>query len=154
LQISADWALPSEKIKSNDKWLALALYKEGKNSSSVFYAFLNYWKILELGIPDEKSRYVWVEANVDKLQDGKAWGEYVLQTDNSIREYLERSCRDALAHARMDPTVDPDDYEDKSRIRRDADALHDLARHLIESGILDQPRRPRPKGNRRRRTKG
>jgi hypothetical protein len=146
-RISAPDAVSSYKAPfSQRRWLALALYREGLGSISVFYRFLNLWKILELAIPDAQARSDWVEQTTAKISGAP-------QTTVPIYEYLQASGRDAIAHVSMGvlrrrrrkkrgrPTmarsVDPDNHDDRIRISQDADLVRALAEAAIDAGLVD-----------------
>lgn len=129
------------------RWLALALYREGLTSRSVFYEFLSFWKILELAIPRPVERSDWVDRHAARLSGAPAQAVPVF-------EYLEASCRDAIAHVSVGPlrrrrkkkkrghpamaaAVDPDNHEHRVRITRDTRLVRDLAESAIREGLTD-----------------
>lgn len=145
--ISPDQLIVGHKgAPSSRKLLALALYREGFTSRSVFYRFLSFWKVLELALPDLTTREAWVNSREAKLSGAPV-------SSIPIYEYLEVSCRDAIAHVSTKPlqrrrrrrrgraitatSVDPDNKQHSARVYRDADLIHDLARAAIEEGLTD-----------------
>jgi hypothetical protein len=130
---------------SQRRWLALALYREGVTARSEFYQFLSLWKVLELAIPNPQARADWVDQTTAKLAGAPAAAV-------QIHEYLEASCRDAIAHVSlgvlrrrrkkrghpmMATSVDPDNYEHRVRISRDTRLVRELAETAIRSGLTD-----------------
>jgi hypothetical protein len=67
VQVDPQYLFRQAGTYSQERWLALALFKEGVNSRSVFYRFLNFWKILELAIKDKKTRWAWINAKTPSL---------------------------------------------------------------------------------------
>jgi hypothetical protein len=118
-------------VSSAKRWLALALYKEGVNSASVFYRFLNFWKIIEVALKDKDARWKWI--NSTALQSGIHKTRVLEITTKSpdIAEYLDYSGRCAIAHVFREPIVNPDDYDDYVRIRQDVRLVEDLARDAV-----------------------
>jgi len=131
---------------SKRRWLALALYREGITSRSIFYRFLSLWKILELALPEPPRRADWIEQTAARLGGAPA-------TALPIYDYLEASCRDAIAHVSlgvlrrrrkkkrgrpvMATSVDPDNHEHQVRIDLDARLVRELAEKAIENGLTD-----------------
>lgn len=112
--------------KTDEDWLALALYKEGRNADSVFYRFFNYWKVLEVAMPDWKQRAAWIEANASRVSGEERLPD--IGTAGSLSEYLYDSGRCAIAHVSHDPFVNPDKVDDRLRISRDEFLVGELAR--------------------------
>lgn len=117
--------------------LALALYKEGRNSESVFYEFLSYWKILEVALPDKGTRWAWINTNVSRGGLERQRVQEIAAQASDIAEYLYNSGRCAIAHVFHQPTVDPDDREDNLRISKDVRLVEELARMVIDDGLVD-----------------
>lgn len=102
----------------------------------MFYQFINFWKILDLGIPKPKERSAWIEANVEEIFDGVEWKKEIQATGETITDYLNDSCRNAISHVHRTPTVDPDNYEDNTRLSKDSKLVEGLAKRLINSGAF------------------
>jgi len=117
---------------SEERWLALALYKEGVNSGSVFYRFLNFWKTIEVALKDKKDRWKWINTTAPQLGIHKERINQVTLTNPNIAEYLDYSCRSAIAHVFRRPIVNPDGYEDYVRISRDVKIVEQLGRMAVE----------------------
>ena len=132
LQIDPQYLFRGAGKYSEERWLALALFKEGVNSSSVFYRFLNFWKILELAMKDKKPRWDWINAKVSKLEQHRDRIEEIVKTSTDVAEYLDYSGRCAIAHVFRDPIVNPDDYNDYMRISQDVRVVQDLARAAVD----------------------
>jgi hypothetical protein len=117
---------------SEQKWLAMSLFREALNSRSVFYAFLNYWKAIEVCYPDSPNRSAWIDSNVDKLHFEREHVAKIRQSHPSVAKYLYTDSRCAVAHVGHAPFVDPDRAEDYHRLAQDTQIVKDLAQMAIE----------------------
>lgn len=115
--------------KTDRDWLALALYKEGRNAESVFYRYLNYWKVLEVAMPDWRQRAAWIETNASRVPGGEPLPD--IGSSGSLSKYLYESGRCAIAHVSDDPFVNPDKVDDQRRISRDVFLVEELAAHAL-----------------------
>lgn len=122
--------------------LALALYREGRTVNSVPFAFLSYFKILNIFWNDKHKRdsiYITdgLRDVLPKISDGEARkridGLSKKQTD--VAAYLYQSGRCAVAHAYLDPVVDPDDVDDLRRLSEDMGIIKAIAEYLIENEL-------------------
>jgi hypothetical protein len=132
VQIDPQYMFINTVTYSDERWLALALFKEGVNSRSVFYQFLNFWKVVETAIKDKKNRWEWINLKVPELQLHRERIQEIVQENTNIAEYLDYSCRCAIAHGFHEPIVNPDDYDDYVRISQDVRVVQDLARAAVE----------------------
>ena len=64
-------------------------------------------------------------------------GELRAQGVADVAAYLYENWRNAIAHVEREPRVNPDDLETRARINQDLQIVRDLARTMIESGLLD-----------------
>jgi hypothetical protein len=119
--------------------LALALFREGRSVNSVPFAFLSYFKILNMFWKDKYvgGRNALVEGIRTALGmiSDKRVSERIQQlqsTEPDIPKYLYESGRCAIAHAHSDPIVDPDDVRDLRRLSQDIHVIKAIAEHLIE----------------------
>jgi len=118
--------------KSDKDGLALALYQEGKNATSAFYEYLNYWKIIEVAIPTKGDRYAWINLNAPTV--GRA--EDIpsdLGRAKSVAEYLDVHVRGAIAHVFAKPYINPDEIDDYRRISKAVLLVEELARYAMKS---------------------
>lgn len=147
-RVAAEYAVSAYRGPfSPKKWLALALHREGITSRSVFYRFLNFWKVVELAIADQAARETWIDQKAAVLSRAPT-------PSVPIYEWLQGSARDAIAHVSMSgvkrrgrkkrraaaitsASVDPDDYAHRIRVSRDADLMRDLALLAIREGLAD-----------------
>lgn len=138
LKVDPAYLLTEQKTGASARRnLALALYKEGVNSESVFYKFLSFWKILEVAIPDKTARWAWINANVSRAALHKERITEIMVQAPDIAEYLDYSGRCAIAHVFRQPFVNPDDRTDNIRITKDVRVVEDLARAVISDGLVD-----------------
>ena len=118
--------------------LAVALYREARSVNSVPYAFLGYFKILNILWDDRKrnGRNPLVEGIrrlLPKLTDHKCIERIaILKKQPDPATYLYESGRCAVAHAHKKARVDPDDVTDLHRLSEDLNVVRALAEHLIE----------------------
>jgi hypothetical protein len=131
LQIDPQYLFGKTGIYSDERWLALALYKEGVNSSSVFYRFLNFWKILEVALKNKNDRWRWINLEAPNLSLHTDRIKQITTINADIAEYLDYSGRCAIAHVFRRPIVNPDDYEDYVRISQDVRIVEELARKAV-----------------------
>ena len=120
--------------------LALALFREGRTVNSIPFAFLSYFKVLNMFWKDKYTNgknpiIEGIRNTLPKLKDVRALGRLkVLQSSESdIPRYLYKSGRCAVAHAYMDPISDPDDASDIRRLSEDVQVIKAIAEFLITS---------------------
>lgn len=132
LQIDPQYLFGKTGQFTEDRWLALALYKEGVNSSSVFYSFLNFWKIIEVSLRNKNDRWNWINSEAPNVTVYEDRIKQITSTNPNIAEYLDYSCRCAIAHVFHEPIVNPDDNEDYIRISQDVRIVEQLARKAVD----------------------
>jgi hypothetical protein len=127
--------------------LALALYREGRTINSTPFAFLSYFKILNIFWPD-KFRTVngirtnpiltGITATLPLLKDEQAVSRVkdLMRVGLDVGNYLYESCRCAVAHANTHPIADPDNLADIRRLAADVCVVKSIAEHLMESELL------------------
>ncbi len=116
--------------------LALALYREGRTINSIPFAFLSYFKILNMFWKDNKI----IEGLRDVLPmiaDGEAHKRIddLSKQETDVATYLYKSGRCAVAHASFDPVVDPDDLSDLRRLSQDIWIIKAVAEFLIQEKL-------------------
>lgn len=132
LGISSSGLLSTYTPGSEHRRRALAFYREGLNSASVFYKFFNLWKILELAVPSESARRSWLSSTLPQLQRSRLRINEISATNPDVADYLYESCRCAITHVWRKPYVDPDDPTDSARISADLDILDELVRIAMQ----------------------
>lgn len=121
---------------NNEQQLALALLREGDGLSHTHYgySFLSYYKILNLVKKNGEKQKKWIRNNLVGLKDdAQKRADELINNGENIEDYLYHSCRCALAHAGVDPTVNPDDVSDSVRLYKDLPLIRHLAKRMIES---------------------
>lgn len=115
--------------------LALALIREGRGLNHPGYAFLSFYRVLEVAFPDGRARGEWITNRVDTLRDHRAkeaLAKIKTQGITDIGAHLRDSGRRAIAHAREEPIVDPDDPADTRRLWAELPIMASLATLAIE----------------------
>ena len=108
--------------------LVLAIFREAINARSVFYAFLNYWKIIEVIFRPKKLRFDWVEQSVARLTLERERVAAILENNPRISQYLDNNCRNAVVHVFKHPFVNPDSGDDFVRLSLDLPIVRSLAK--------------------------
>ena len=127
-----------DKIVNEKANVALALYREGINSPSVFYSFLNFYRIINLLSPDPDIQKTWINENLNKALAAWPWGKRPLRKSHTNEgEYLYGKCRSGIAHASdLKSTRNPDSSKDDFEIREDKEVMKALAVYIINSNTL------------------
>lgn len=122
--------------------LALALYREARTINSVPFAFLSYFKVLNMFWKDKfqnrKNELVEGLRNVlSSIHDEEAVRRTaeLRKQHRDVAAYLYESGRCAVAHAHSDPIVDPDDVSDLRRLSEDMWIIKAVAEFLIENEL-------------------
>jgi hypothetical protein len=132
---------PNEKAR-----LALALFREARTVNSIPFAFLSYFKILNIFWQDKmlttngKRQNPIIEGirtTLPKLKDELAVKRLraLTTTKPDVPNYLYESGRCAIAHAYADPIVDPDDLSALRRLSEDLHIVKEIAVHLIATEL-------------------
>lgn len=117
--------------------LALALYREALNVNSDAYAFLGYFKILNILFGDGPSQKKWITDNIQKVTDHFALERItdLKKTTQDLGDHLYHSGRCAVAHAFDGVIVNPDSQEDVSRLKKELPIIKSLAELVIEQEL-------------------
>jgi hypothetical protein len=130
--------LPSATDRDAD--LALGLFREGMSVNSNPFAFLSYFKILNIKHAAGSGQKDWINQNIQHLWYSPAIErlEELEQSTTDIGKYLYEEGRCAVAHAYGNPLVNPDSYADKRRLESDLKLMKELAALFIEKelGVL------------------
>lgn len=120
----------------NDKaLLALALMREGRGLNHPGYAFLSFYRVLEVAFPDGKKRGDWISHRLDAITNHRAKEALAKLRSQGIADvavHLRDSGRRAIAHARQEPVIDPDDPSDNERLWSELPIMTALAQLAIE----------------------
>ncbi len=121
---------------------ALSLYREGVSSSSPFYKFLNFYKIIQFAFGEKSGPITsWIEKTALQLP---SYNDVYFQKDfvsfnGTVTDYLYEAGRNAIAHVNLGSgkeVIDPDNITHLRRINTAIHLIHDLARKAIESGLF------------------
>ena len=121
---------------TEEQQLALALLREGDGLSHTHYgySFLSYYKIINLVKKNGEKQKRWIRNNLANLKgDAEKRVIEIRNNGENVEDYLYHSCRCALAHAGVEPTVNPDDANDSERLYKDLPLIRQLAVQMIES---------------------
>jgi hypothetical protein len=114
--------------------LALALFREGMSVNSAPFAFLSFFKIVNILHAKGDAQKNWINDNVKHLWYPPAVDRMkeIARTHRNIGEYMYVQGRCAVAHAYGTPLVNPDIYSDKYRLELDLPLIKDIAALCIE----------------------
>lgn len=127
--------LPSAETEEAD--LALGLFREGMSVNSVPFAFLSFFKVLNIKYGAGASQKDWINNNLEYLWYSPAVDRLneLRQVENDIGKYLYEEGRCAVAHAHGNTLVNPDNYSDKRRMESDLKLMKELAALFIEKEL-------------------
>jgi len=122
--------------------LALGLMREGRGLNHPAYAFLSFYRVLEVALPNGRKRGRWMSAQIAKITDQRVRGiiDAIGGTSSEVAVHLHNSGRHAIAHAASDPIINPDDPTDVRRLGSELLLMTALAERAIEE-ILGVERR-------------
>lgn len=144
-KIDERFVLPSDDYKkySKKKWIALAFIREAVSSNSIYYSFLNFFKVVELANTgkDTSKAQAWINANVERVCKEKNldWYQKVVVDggESNPGHYLSKTERTAIAHAEYKyggaKTHSPDNPKDWKRTQEDLVVMRALARDILKS---------------------
>jgi hypothetical protein len=115
--------------------LAMALMREGRGLNHPGYAFLSFYRVLEVAFPNGRDRSDWISKHVMFLKDHQAKLAVQKLVDagiNDIGKHLRDSNRHAMAHAKEDPIIDPDNLSEMRRLWQELPIISALAKGAIE----------------------
>jgi hypothetical protein len=115
--------------------LALALMREGRGLNHVGYAFLSFYRVLEVEFSTKKQCIAWISAALADLNGHgvkEALDGIRAQGITDISLHLYESGRCAMAHANRKPIVDPDKPADLRRLGSELPIMRALAIRAIE----------------------
>ena len=115
--------------------LALALMREGRGLNHIGYAFLSFYRVLEVAFSTDKRRIAWISAALANLTGHgvrEALDGIKAQGIADVGSHLFQSGRCAMAHANRKPIVDPDKPADVRRLRSELPIVRALAIKAIE----------------------
>jgi hypothetical protein len=124
---------------TTDQRLALGLYREAQNSSSTFYEFLSYYKILELAVPNKgnTSQREWLSTfAIPKLEHLPGMGRLkeILAIHSDLEKYLRDVKVNGIKHA-IKRTVDPDNPLDQISTTKDNHLMREIAKLVMRDRL-------------------
>lgn len=123
------------EVADEKAMLALALMREGRGLNHVGYAFLSFYRVLEVAFSTDKKRIAWISAALTNLtgHDVKeALNQISAQGVTDVGLHLFQSGRCAMAHANRKPIIDPDKPVDARRLGSELPIVRELAVKAIE----------------------
>ena len=113
---------------------ALAVYREAMSVNSVPYAFLGFFKVLNILYTTGKRQIEWINANLGEIKYDPEKKRLIdlKKTESNVGSYLYQQGRCAVAHAFSDDIVNPDSYLDKRRLESDLCLMKAIAALCIE----------------------
>jgi len=132
--------LPEPK---DDKSLrALALFREAQSLNSPAYAFLGFFKVLNILFDRGADQKSWINKNISAIKEYRASKrlEDLKKSQDNLGNYLYVQGRCAVAHDFNEPVVDPDIPAEVQRLSEDLPIVKELASIAIESelGIISK----------------
>ena len=132
--------LPIPKNEKAER--ALAVYREAMSVNSIPYAFLGYFKILNICYSTGADQKKWINLNLSEIKydPEKIRLLDLNKTEPDIGAYLYHQGRCAVAHAFGKDIVNPDDYLDKKRLELDLPLMKEFAAICIEKefGVMSE----------------
>lgn len=125
-------------IEDGSGKLALALIREGRGLNHPGYSFLSFFRALETAIPNGPARGAWITANIDRVEGHRvkdALDKLRANVQGDIGKHLRESGRHAIAHAKADPIINPDDPRDARRLEAERPIIEALAVLAIEDHL-------------------
>jgi hypothetical protein len=123
------------EVTDEKAMLALGLMREGRGLNHVGYAFLSFYRVIEVAFSTDKQRIVWISAALVNLHGHgvkEALDGIKAQGVADIGQHLFQSGRCAMAHANRKPIVDPDKPADVRRLGSELPIVRALAMKAIE----------------------
>jgi hypothetical protein len=115
--------------------LALALMREGRSLGHPGYSFLSFYRVLEVALHNGVERGAWIAAKIPTLKGPSARPAVDTLTASGITDiatHLRRTNRQAMAHAREVPVIDPDDPAETRRLSQEIPIVVELASLAVE----------------------
>lgn len=114
--------------------LALGFYREGLSLRNPAYAFLCFYKIINILHANGDDQKRWINQAIPRLTDSRATARLkeLQPSIADLGDYFFVSGRCAVSHAFSHPLVDPDNPSDSKRLDGDLPVIKALAVHLIE----------------------
>ena len=124
--------------KDEQALLALALMREGRGLNHPAYAFLSFYRVLEVAFPNGAAIKTWLGSTIDSLTGfgvPQAMAKLKAEGKQDVPAHLWELGRCAVAHANRKPIVDPDDPADARRMQEELPIIRALAERAIEEKL-------------------
>lgn len=114
--------------------LALSFFREALHLDNIPYKFLSFYKIINLFYRSGDKQKRWIRRTIPRMFDGmaKERAAVLAEQNETVEEYLYVTCRCAIAHAGVNPTINPDNWVDIRRLTDDLPLIQHLAELMIE----------------------
>ncbi|CAN7342226.1 methylamine utilization protein MauJ [Bosea sp. LjRoot237] len=121
--------------QEQDALLALAFMREARGLNHPAYAFLSFFRVVELLVGRGEKRKTWFDQTIPQLSEVRALAAVKAHTEagRDIGDHLFRARRGAIAHASPESTFDPDDPSQLRDVESDLPIISALAVLAIES---------------------
>ncbi len=135
----ADYLPEPKDVKS---LRALAIFREALSINSSAYAFLGFFKVLNILFDSGAEQKSWINRNISAIKEYRASKriEVLKKSQDDLGKYLYVQGRCAIAHAFNEPAVDPDIPSEVQRLSEDLPVIKELAMIAIETelGIISK----------------
>jgi hypothetical protein len=149
---SSNLLLPRyHKKLTNKQSLIIGLFRDGFNNENIFSSFLSYFKIFENYFSKHEDRNQWIDDNFEDahkfclyhnlikgLDDWKKFLDFVSYHRMTKGEYFNKKCRVAIAHAKKDLFINPNNFSDYYELFYSREVIKILAWYLIIWEFKDQ----------------
>jgi hypothetical protein len=123
--------------------LALAFMREGRGINHFGYAFLSFWRVLEVAFPNTQARVDWMAETLPNLTGAGVAEALANLADQGVVDvgwHLFASGRCAIAHANGQPIINPDDPRDARRLMNELPLVKELAVRVMHDRFGIQTR--------------
>ena len=118
--------------------LELAIMREARALNHPSYAFLSFYRVLEVAFEVGRARGTWMTEQLDHLLDHRAQSVIAQLRGEGVSDigvHLQTSGRQAIAHAAYKPIINPDDPADHRRLSQELPLIEALAVRAIDGPL-------------------
>ena len=109
------------EVKDKYQTVAVGLFREAKAATSCYYKFLCYWKILKIFTEMQRRKNMNIQDWINDTISNNKWilkrahfDKQVL-ANQTVSQWLDKTCRNAVAHVKTKPHLRPDNIESLNR---------------------------------------